>query len=385
MMKLKWIVLSILFSTFFISQAQAEDMAGLQVNFETGVDALVAADARQAIKDAFKGNSAWSYKDVDDTRARLNPVVRDCFTVDCLKKAGQQAQTKAGIRVSFSGEAQIYDWTVETFDLRDGSQLAIRKGACELCGRSEVSRTFRSTMDSVLSASKLKSSGSTSKPPANTPVTTKPDTTPTTTPSTGTPTDTGVRIVKIDISTEPPDAVITFRDAEVGRGRVTVEVGPGDHLFTFTAEGHRTVKEMVVVEGDATNTALRVHLPKKEGAPEAVEVLSRGPVDRLEESRVVYGVIGTVFGLGLIGTGMYLGAIDGEPNCDGGTFSDCAEIYDTSTAAFLTTFTGTALLTAGGVLLAWEALAGSSSNEKSVQVAPSVSPDGAGIGIFGRF
>ncbi len=368
----------------------AEDMAGLQVTIESGVDPLVAADARSALTEAFSANKNWSYVDEQLVRNRLNPVVRDCFTKDCLIKAGQQAEAKAGIRIHLSGEAQIYDWTVETFDLRTGVQMAIRKGACELCGRNEVARTFRSSLDGVLGESVFKATSTKTTPPKETtPVTEKTTTTPV-------QTQTGdVRIVTIEISTEPPNALIMFRDAEVGRGQARVEVGPGEHLFTFTAEGHRTVKELVVVEGDAANTTLRVHLPRKEDAPSVVELRSNGPVDRLGESRTVYGVMGTVFGLGLLGTGMYLNAIDGDPNCDSGSFTSCPEVYNTGTAAFLTTFTGATLLTAGGILLAWEVLAHDAPADAadapakapaaSLKMAPIVSSDGGGFSLFGRF
>jgi len=363
----------------------AETMVGLQVNIEPGVDALVASDSRSAITAAFQASAKWSYLEESATRNRLNPVVRDCFTKDCLIKAGEQTGSKAGIRVHLSGEAQIYDWTIETFDLRSGEQMAIRKGACELCGRNEVARTFRATIDGLLQESALKTPRTTT---VRTPTTEPQATTPLVTSS-----DTGVKIVTIEITTEPPSALIVFRDAEVGRGRALIQVGPGDHAFTITADGYRTVKEMVVVEGDATNTTLRVHLAKKEGAPQAVMVKSEGPVDQMGQSRVVFGVIGTVFGLGLIGTGMFLGAIDGEPNCKTGAFTDCPEVYDTGTAAFLTTFTGTALLTAGAVLLAWEVLAGESNSHvptpspkpTGVKVAPAFSSDSAGVSVFGRF
>lgn len=366
----------------------AEDMAGLQVTIDPGVDALVASDARSAVTEAFAANKNWSYVDEQLVRNRLNPVVRDCFTKDCLIKAGEQAEAKAGIRIHISGEAQIYDWTVETFDLRTGVQMAIRKGACELCGRNEVARTFRSSMDGVLGESVFKATSTKTTPPKETtPVTEKTTTTPV-------QTQTGdVRIVTIEISTEPPSALIVFRDAEVGRGQARVEVGPGEHLFTFTADGYRTVKEMVVVEGDAANTTLRVHLPRKEDAPGVVELRSNGPVDRLGQSRRVYGVIGTVFGLGLLGTGMYLNAIDGDPNCDTGTFTSCPEVYNTSTAAYLTTFTGATLLTAGAVLLAWDVLAHDSppadapaaAPAASLKIAPTVSAEGGGFSLFGRF
>ncbi len=358
--------------------AAAANIAALQYDIGKGVDTAVRGDVESAIVDGVKSNSKWSLIDLESARSKMNPIVRDCFTNDCLMKAGKELNAEAGIRLRFTGEAQIYDWTLETYDLRSGALLESRKGACELCGRSEVVRTFKVTVADILNATSLGSAKAVTKPKTEPKVeTTKPV-------EVVRPTNTGdVQLVKIEISVEPPDATITFRDAVIGRGRATAEVGPGNHEFTFEAPDHRIIKELVVVEGDNSESmSLRVHLPKKDAAAKAVEVSTRGPIDKWD-SREYFGWVGVGSGAVLLMGSLYLNAIDGEPMCEG-KLADCPEIYDTDGLAFVTTFAGTALLTTGVVLLIWENLAGDS-NPNSVKVAPTVVPTGAGIGVFGRF
>ena len=310
----------------------------------------------------------------------MNPIVRDCFTADCLKKAGKSTGAAAGIRVKFSGEAQIYDWSIEIYDLGTGSKLAARKGACELCGRSEVARTYRSTLSGVLNEAT----------PRSRPAVTKTEPTKTVTPDAPrqveTPaTSARIKIVQVAIDVEPPSAVIIFGESEVGRGKTTLELSPGEHQLTFKADGYRTIKELVVIDDSPTNAnmKLRVHLPKKDAPPEAVHFASDGPIDRMGSDRLVYGIVGVSSGLVFLGMGAWLAAIDGDLACNDSDAADCPEVYSTGGAAFVSTLTGATLLTAGGVLLAWEALAGESTD--TVKVAPAVNGDAAGLMVFGRF
>lgn len=376
MKKLSSIVIAAL--TLMSIDAAAANLAALQYDIGKGVDTAVRGDIESALADVVKSNSKWTLIDVGTSRSKMNPIVRDCFTNDCLVKAGKEVGADAGIRMRFTGEAQIYDWTLETYDLRSGALLETRKGACELCGRSEVVRTFKATATDILNSTSLGSAKKEVKPKA------EPKVEPTKPVEVVRPSNTGdVQLVKIEISVEPPDATITFRDAVIGRGRATAEVGPGNHEFTFEAPDHRIIKELVVVEGDNSESmALRVHLPKKDAAAKAVEVSTRGPVDKWDD-REFYGWVGVGSGAVLLVGSLYLNAIDGDPTCDG-NLADCPDLYDTDGLAFVTTFAGTALLTTGVVLLIWEKLAGDS-NPNTVKVAPTIVPAGAGIGVFGRF
>ncbi len=373
-------ILLTLIGLLFTSTAWAEKVAGLEFSISSDIDSRVKTEIQNAYDGAFKGNSKYELMDTKSTRAKLNPVVRGCFTNDCLMKAGETTKAKVGIRTKVSGQSQIYDWTVETYDLRNGKQLAARKGSCELCGQAEVGRTFKATVSGVLSETKLPSRST------NVAVKPKPDPEPDPVPDPVPSNVPAVKLVKIKISVEPPDADITFRDAVIGKGRAEVEVGPGNHEFMVKADNHRTVKELVVV-GDSSpeSMALRVHLPKKDAPPEAVEVATQGPIDKMD-NRLIWGLGAAGTGAVFLGLGIWLTAVDGEPTCDDGSFEQCPDVYRTGAAGFITTFTGAVLLTGGAVLLTWDLLAGESNpQEANVRVAPAIVEGGGGIGVFGRF
>lgn len=364
--------------------ASAEKLAGLQFEIGSSVDTLVRGDLESSVQElASKG---YEFTGFSAARSQLNPIVKDCFTADCLKKAGGSLGADHGLRINFSGEAQIYDWSVEIYDLGSGEQLAARKGACELCGRTEVIRTFRSsltgTFDEAKAASRRKSSSTVSKPTPKA----DPEPTPKPTPS---PSGDRVTVVEVKVDVEPPDATINYDGEDVGRGTATLQLSPGQHELMIKADGYRTIKELVVIDQNADDQTmnLRIHLPKKDAPPEAVAVASDGPIDRMgSKDRTVYGIIGIGSGLAIMGIGAWLAVIDGDAACGDGAFEDCPEVYSTGGAAFVTTFTGATLFTAGAVLLAWDALAGESNpQDQGVKVAPAVSGDSAGIGIFGRF
>jgi hypothetical protein len=374
--------------------ATAAEMAGLQVDIGTGVDAVVRADIEAAVDDTMSSVSAWSWIPARKARAAMNPVVRDCFTGDCLSKAGDATGAEAGMRIRFSGEAQIYDWQIDVYDLRDGSLLETGKGACELCGRSEVVREFQKSLRKTATATRTKPVATkTSKPPVRTPDDTETETKTEPPAETGTETtetttstdDATAELVMLEVSVQPPDARITMGGKEIGVGTATVSLEPGTYELQFAREGYQGFKETFVVGPQTSRRAfMRVHLSKTDPDPVAVAP-SQGPIDRMGNQRVTYGIISLAVGGALLGTGMWLNAIDGDPACAEGEFTDCPELYDTGTGALITTLGGAALATGGAILLTWDLLAGRTSAQKKARLTPLAAPGGVGVGLTGRF
>lgn len=368
--------------TLSCANAWASQLAGLEVSFGSGIDTSIRGDLRASLDKNAK--ATFSYTPAETARAKLNPVIRDCFTSDCLKKAGDALKADAGLRLRFSGEAQIYDWSIEVYSLKTGEVLADRKGACELCGRSEVNRTFERSLQGVFGDAKKRLAPAPKPKPTAKPEpkaaegaqteATKPERRPAA----------GAHVVEVNLDVQPSDALVTYREEAVGTGRVTLQLSPGEHELLITAEGHRAVREQILVTNESSETmSVRVHLAKKDAPPEAVKVAAEGPVDRWgSKNRMIFGITGVATGLAGLGIGAWLSAIDGEPTCDGPA-RECPDIYRTGGAAFVTTFAGATLLTAGAVLLAWEALAGKT--DSNTRVAPTVDENSAGISIFGRF
>ena len=141
-MNIRWIAGGLaLFALLAPGSAFAAKLAGLQVDIGSGVDALVRGDIDDAIGETLADVKTWEWVSPSRARGALDPVVRDCFTVDCLTKAGASLDAEAGLRVRFSGESQIYDWTLEVFDLRDGALLESTQGAWPYAASSVPARS----------------------------------------------------------------------------------------------------------------------------------------------------------------------------------------------------------------------------------------------------
>jgi hypothetical protein len=377
-------------------QAFAEQMAGLQ--FETGqIDAELAKELRNETSQAFGKVDRWGLIGFKSARAKMNPVTRDCFTADCLTKAGTAIGATTGLSVDMSGEAEIYNWTITIWDLRSGEKLASEQGSCELCGDTEVKRTFRSSMVGVLSgtSSDGQPNEQTGEPSGQQPSAQPP----------------GPGQISLRVSTVPSDAKIYIDDQLAGEGDVTRSIGAGTHAVRFQREGYRGLTETVAVGEDTDGPILlRVHLSRTD--PEAVAVATgSGAIDRIGETRTTYGWVATGAGAALLGTSIYLTAIDGQTTCeDSVPTAQCEQVYATGGAGLTMGILGTALVTSGVTLLSWDFLAGEAddldeqdptpSDDEfpddgsedgrgdaggTVSISPLVSPDSAGVFLRGTF
>ncbi|QDG53148.1 PEGA domain-containing protein [Persicimonas caeni] len=371
------------------SEAHAEQMAGLK--FETGqIEDDLAKGLRTQVTKAFGEVDRWSFIGFDAARGKMAPITRDCFTKDCLTKAGNATGAPAGVSVEISGEAEIYDWTIETWDLRNGAKLKTEKGACELCGHTEVKRNFLASMKAALIGTGLPE-GARAEAETEPPQPTEPEAD-RALPSPGD--------VPLQISAVPADTKIYVNDQMAGEGQVTRAVGPGTHKVRFQREGYGGLIETIVVNEQTEGPVIvRVHLSRTD--PEAVEVPTGvGAIDRLGTQRTTYGLLAAGTGAALLGTGIYLVAIDGDTACDDGVpDAECPEVYATGGAGMTMGVLGTALLTGGATLLAWETLAGGSEEPqdeetvpagdeepaRTMSLSPSVGADGAGLLLRGTF
>ncbi|MGM0555156.1 MAG: PEGA domain-containing protein [Myxococcota bacterium] len=371
-------------------------MAGLKFEAGDSMDPRVSSEVRSSVNDAFNEVDDWSFRGFRKTRKRLDPVVRDCSTPECLKKAYEATDAEAGLGIEITGEAQIYNWTITFWNLRTGEEIKTKTGTCELCGRAEVTRTFRESLKAALIGTSVPEA-----PQADTA-----DTGDAGGGDSGATEDTGGKKVALRVSVVPKDAAITIDGEDAGAGDVTEAVGVGEHTVAFKLEGYQGLRETIVVD-DSTEgpVLLRVHLSRTD--PEAVKVSggSTGPLDRLgAPKRNLYGAISVGTGAVLLGTGIYLTSIDGEAACDPGVPQDeCPEVYATGGAGTALGVIGATAATAGVTLLIWEVLAGKSetTNDDSdggdtpdagdddgaeVKFGPSLTPGGGGgFLIRGRF
>src|SRR5690554_5401965 len=103
------------------ADAQAQVVAGLQTDYGPSVDGPLREAIDAGIVDAFNQNSRYSYIPAHRVRSQLNPVVRDCFTADCLTRAGQATGAQAGLRLKVREEGQVFDWSLDIVELAEGT------------------------------------------------------------------------------------------------------------------------------------------------------------------------------------------------------------------------------------------------------------------------
>ncbi len=370
------------------TNASAQKLGGLQIDVGSGVQSTVRESVHEAASRA--GSSGkWTWIPEKQMRAAMPSASRDCFTTDCLISAGKASGADGGIRVRITGESQIFDWTIDVYDLHTGKLASTEKGACELCGAAEVRTEFEASARAAVAAATITPPTVATKPkvtppredPAKPPVEERAalppleEPPPLNNPMAG--------LVTVEILVTPADASVSMGGQEIGRGAVTVSLEPGSYQIQFAREGYGGLIETLVVGADSASMAtMRVHLAKTD--PDAVYVDSDGPMDRLGPVRKTYGIVGLAAGGVLLGTGIWLAAIDGRPTC-GDRFGNCPRIRETSAAAFVTTVAGAFLVTGGAVFLAWDALSGKSESEPSARIVPVLGPDSAGLGFVGRF
>lgn len=206
----------------------AGTMAGLKFDAGDSMDPRVSSEVQAAVTDAFEEVDKWTFMGFKKTRKRLDPVIQDCFSSECLKKAYQATDASVGLSVEITGEAQIYNWTLTFWNLRTGEKIKSKTDTCELCGRAEVKRTFRESLKAAL---------------IGTAVPSEPQADPGTTGDSGgkqepdSRTDATGGNVALRISVTPKDAKISMGGEEIGAGDVTEGVGPGEHTIGFKLEG----------------------------------------------------------------------------------------------------------------------------------------------------
>ncbi len=389
MNKITVLLAGLLISLSILGSASAEEKAAaLQLDITGSVEARIRSDIESVTAKTFADTKGWSLESADSVRAKLKPVVRDCFTEDCLKSAGGSLGLRTGFAVKFSGESQIYEWTLTMYDLRTGSVLNSMKGNCELCGQAEVSKNYARTLTNLLNATKVPDKIEQAAQPK----------------SSDSSASAGPQSVRLRVSVVPADTNIYLADALVGQGDATIPVGAGRHEVRFAREGFRGLTETILVNENSPESILvRVHLSETPAAPSVVQGGGDGPVDRMgSDGRTLWGWVGVGSGAALLTTGIVLAVIDGDSTCDGIPYSRCPEIRSTSGGAVVTSLLGGALLTAGVGLLTWELLSGNSSDSSDakperpkrsragtssvgVQLAPVVGFDSAGLQLLGRF
>ena len=352
------------------SSASAETVAGLAADYGDGVADTMIDDIDAELTDIFDSSSRYDWLPPDEARSELDGDLLDCFDEECLIAIGEQLEAPIGLRFDFDVEREIYEWTVDFYDLDSGSPLATEQGTCELCGRAETLEQFRASVHgNLVTLDRVEP-----EEPAE-PIEPEPDP--------------DIAMTEVQIATFPDDARIFVDDEPVGRGEATIELDEGTHEVRFSHDAHQGLREEIVItEDSAPLFVLRVNLGT--GPEEQHRVITRGDglVDRIERQRPLIGWSAVGVGTALTVASYMLARLHNEPACASDVdIRRCPDRWRTAGIATTTAVVGTLGLATGVTLLAWPLLAGDErdATEPDVSLAPTTDGESAGFSIRGTF
>ncbi|MFW5965891.1 MAG: PEGA domain-containing protein [Persicimonas sp.] len=328
----------------------------------------------ESLEGAADDATGWEVIGFEQTGEQLDAMLVDCFNRDCLTRIGEKVDAPAAVSVDMKVDADIYEWTISLWDLRSGEEVDSVEGGCELCGSAELEQTFTDDSEKLFTQSNFPDEPSGDQPRAG---------------------DDDAD-AKLHVVVEPEDAEIYVDDERVGTGEYSETVEPGTYEVRLRHDDYSGIKETVVVSEETRGPVVfRAHMSERDPAPVRAAP-PEGAIDRLGDQRMGYGWLSTGVGAVLLGTGIYLTGLDGEPACGPDVpFEECDQIYATGGAGTTLGIFGSALLTGGITLLTWDFLAGDAtegvgegSDDKeaaSISISPSVGDDGGGLLLRGRF
>jgi len=149
------------------------------------------------------------------------------------------------------------------------------------------------------------------------------------------------------ITTEPASAEIRVDDERVGVSNAEVELAPGEHVIEVDADGFVRQRRTVRLE-QGTRRELQIRLSRAE-APTPTDGTRPGG-----RALTIAGGTTLALGLGALGAGATLLALDGEPiqrNCNPDPNGQCARLHTTLVGGATSIGLGAAALGTGVALL----------------------------------
>lgn len=350
--------------------AAAEPAVGLQTDYGDNTDPAVEDAVRDELLDVFDTSSRYQWLAPEEGIEQLDVALQDCFERDCLQQIGDELDARLGLRVQFDVENEIYEWTVDFYDLDAGISLASEQATCELCGRAEVLQQFRASLQGNLVT--LDPGDIRAEEPLET------------------ETDADSAQTEVRISVIPEDTRIFVDDDPVDTGQATLELEEGRYEVRFSHDTHRGLsEELIITEDSASLMVLRIHLADAGSEQRTVFTRGNGLVDQIEPHRSTIGWSAVGAGAALTVGSFFLAGAHGQPTCsDDIALRRCPTVYNTAGLATTTTIIGVTGLIGGAALLTWPWLAGETQDEPveaGFDVAPAVHSDFTGLSIRGLF
>ena len=353
------------------SSASAEVIAGLDIDIGELAQTPLGSDLLATIDDAFE-QSDYRWLSPDQGYHQLPASLADCRDEECLLDIGDELDAVAAVDIQLSVQSQIYEWTLQLWDLETGQPITTQESTCEFCGDSEVESQFRESIASALL--NVDTRDHHYHDPADTTVD-----------------DDLPAHSQIRISVIPEDTKIFVDDDPIGQGDATLDLDTGEYELRFSHPDHHGLRETLIITDDSSPVfVFRVHLAEAVGEERHVITRGDGWVDHIESRRPTIGWSAVGAGGALTLTSALLARRHGQPTCpDDVAVQRCPDVHNTASLATFTGIVGVASLTAGIGLLLWPRLAGQDQEpepvSRGIDVAPSVSSGFSGVSLTGRF
>ena len=367
----------------------APSVATAQVlTFSTTIEGDLGDDDANAFRDALgEGLSTDARVELVDEAgtAELLGDGATCADADCAVAAGEAISASLGVRAEIYAEAEIYDFTIQIFDLNTGEEvIPAQMGDCTFCPVAEALDAFRLTAASAIDRVDEFPEPT---PDPNAVAEVEPDTEPEPEPETA---ELIEGEIPIGISAVPEDAEIRVNGQIVGTGRANLTLAPQELEVVILADGHDEFTEAITLtEAMVGPVYLRAHLTREVQvveAPPRRQAQNRDTAGPSFNRRAVGGVMAGVGGASLV-TGIALLAIDGNTNCASGAVTACPEIYETTGGGVALTALG-GLAAGTGIGLIISTLGGGDGDEAASRgrdVAVSPTRGGAVVNFGTRF
>lgn len=368
--------------------AAADTAADLGVDYGD-VEPELRAELQDEVLDIFEESATWEWLPAHEGFDELEDRLKGCYDQVCLLEIASELDAVLGISIRADVESDIYEWSIEFYDLLEGEQVGADEGSCPLCGRAEVIEEFRASLHGRLVTLDVGQD----RPAPDDEVADEDDETERPPPEDR---------IEVRIGGIPEDTGVLVDGDHRITGPGTIEVGEGTRQLEFVGEDHDDVTDELVVDDDTPDPKwMRFHIAGADTDRGGTHVRDSSIVDSLGSARAPLGWTAILAGTGLTAGSFWLAGRHGQPACDDDVHvRQCPEVYNTAGLATTTTIVGVLSVLTGATLVAWPSLTErpeppaepgaddldeTEEGEATLRVGPSVGGDFNGISIEGAF
>ncbi len=230
------------------------------------------------------------------------PELIGCSSTACLERIHELIPVKRFVRAVVTASGAHYELHLELLNPVDGEGVvSVVDDSCEVCTISDLNKVAAQAARKLLDPNMQQT-------------------------------------LSVKIASNPPGALITINDEEVGEAPVDAKLSVGNHSVRISLEGHKDKEETIEVVADSSEEQRYEYILTKVGKSKEPSA----PVDYGAKKWAALGASGALLVLGTV-----LVVIDGKPDCSSNTAA-CPGFRKTLTGGIIALSSGVALGALGG-------------------------------------